>query len=60
MRRKNTQNIAFDDRNLPVNPMSKERMEDLEMHLAPFVKEIKQKLKEENDLKIKHASGQKS
>lgn len=52
MRRKNTQRIAFDDRNLPTNPMSKERMDDLEKKFAPFVEELKQKLKDERSEKI--------
>lgn len=52
MRRKNNERIAFDDRNLPTNSMSKERMDDLEKKFAPIVEELKQKLKEERLQKI--------
>ncbi|WP_200976486.1 hypothetical protein [Echinicola sp. 20G] len=40
-------NSTFDDRNLPHNPMSQERMEELEKKFAPFVEELKQKLNKE-------------
>lgn len=45
--------IAFDDRNLSNNTMSKERMVDLEKKFAPFVEEIKEKLKIDSSEKVK-------
>jgi len=57
MPKKNIQGIAFDDRNLPINPMSKERMDDLEKKFAPLVEELKHKIKEEQLRKIElHSS----
>jgi len=47
MPKKNRPRIPFDDRSLPRNTLSKERMEDLEEKFAPYVKEIKQKLRKE-------------
>lgn len=53
MPKKNTQTIPFDDRNLPVNSLSKEKMDELEKRLAPYVEEIKQKLRAELEEKKK-------
>ena len=47
MSKKNIPKIPFDDRKLPRNTMSKERMEELEEKFAPYVEEIKQKLRAE-------------
>ncbi|GHB25867.1 hypothetical protein GCM10008106_03300 [Mongoliitalea lutea] len=52
--------ICFNDRNLPINPMSKERMNDLEKKFAPFVEEIKEKLKKDSSEKVKLTSTLKS
>ncbi len=47
MPKKNTPKIPFDDRSLPRNTLSKEKMEELEERLSPFVEEIKKKLRQE-------------
>lgn len=47
MPKKNIPRIPFDDRSLPRNTLSKEKMEELEERLAPHVEEIMKKLRAE-------------
>jgi hypothetical protein len=53
MPEKNNPRIPFDDRSLPRNSLSKEKMAELETRLAPYMEEIKPNLKEELENKSK-------
>lgn len=53
MPEKNIPRIPFDERSLPISPLSKEKMEELEERLIPYVEEIKKKLSAEPQEKRK-------
>lgn len=53
MPEKNTPSITFDDRSLPRNTLSEEKLEELETRLAPYAEEIRRKLKEDLESKSK-------